>query len=411
MLCLLLVFLIASVNSAVVTYGSGTTKTGHVTFYGAGADSGGTCMYNNPKAALANTLPTVAIGSFGNAEKCGACVLITPKGTGSGNSDFPTRAPFIAFVNNQCPECGDTNLDLAQSSDGVWDATWVYTECPTVGNIELQLKTGSSIYWTEISARNFKVALDKIEYNINGAWVALTRKSYNYFQYTTQVTLPVQCRLTSVCGEQKTITITAYDFIEPATKATSLQFASCGSTPTAPTAPVTPPTAPVTPPKAPTAPVTPPTAPVTPPKAPTAPVTPPTSPTAPKPPTCTYTSNTNTWWVEFDTDKTGGVTSSVTCADNKNYACTQASWGTYQCQINGGTECKAPRRAIIGGTCCSLDAGSCGSAVVEETDSTSQNTNLPIGAIIGIVAGIVVVVVVLVVLVARKLRTPPMEHV
>jgi hypothetical protein len=433
---LLLVLLIASLANAQVSYT--TTYTGQLTFYGKGSDSGGKCSYQNPRVSLSNTLTTVAIGSFGNAEKCGTCILITPKGTGTGNSNFPTRAPFIAFVNNECPECGDNNIDLCEDGDGVWDITWKYVDCPSTGNIDLQLKTGSSIYWTEIQARNFKVAIKSIEYYINGNWVALTRKPYNYFDYTTQVTLPVQARFTSILGEQKTITIDSsnYNAIEPSIWTTSIQFTGSGSTPTAPvtppkapTAPVTPPTAPVTPPKAPTAPVTPPTAPVTPPKAPTAPVTPPKAPTAPvTPPTtptapknppgsstnpkCTYGPNTNTWYVEFSCDQSppSGVT--VTCSDGKVYPCT-LNYGTlYQCQVSGSTQCLTPRKAVVNNQCCPLDSGSCGSAaVVDESTSGSQNFNLPIGAIIGIVAAIIVILVVLVVIVAMKLRTPVMEQV
>jgi len=411
MLWTLLVLLIASTH-ADISYT--TTYTGQLTFYGAGSDSGGKCSTQNPRVALSNSLPTVAIGSFGNAEKCGVCVLITPKGTGSGNSDFPTRAPFTAFVNNECPECGDNNLDLAQAGDGRWDITWKYVECPTSGNMDLQLKVGSSKYWTELQVRNYKVAVKNVEYQINGNWVGLTRKPYNYWDYTTEVAFPVNVRITSVTGEQKTLTISSYPANEPTVWSTGFQFSGSGSS-TPP--PVTPPKAPVTPP---TAPVTPPTAPVTPPKAPvtppTTPVTPPKAPTPVASPTktatCSYGSGTNTWYVEFNCDQkpTDGVT--VICSDGKSYGCTLASWGTYQCQVTGSTECKTPRRASVSGKCCPLDSGSCGSAAIEdESTSGSQNINLPIGAIIGIVVAIVVIIVVLVVLVASKLRTPVMEHV
>jgi hypothetical protein len=405
MLWLLLVLLIASFTNAQVSYG--TQKTGHITFYGNGADSGGTCMYNNPRAALSNSLPTVAIGNFGNAEKCGTCVLITPKGTGTGNSDFKNRAPFIAFVNNQCPECGENNLDLAETSDGIWDISWTFVDCPTTGNIELQLKTGSSVYWTEISARNFKVAISKMEYQIGSTWTALVRKDYNYFQYTSAVTLPVNLRLTSVLGEQKTITISNYDFIEPATKVTDFQFSGSGTKPptTTPTTPTTPTTTPTKPTPTPTKPTPTPTKPT-----PTAPAPAPTSSGSQK---CTYAYN-DVWWVEFNApnvkDATGPA-GTLTCKDGKKYNCKLATWGTYQCEINQGVVCEAPRKATVGGVCCSLDA-TCASAVEEESSSQSQNNmNLPIGAIIGIVAAIAVVLVVLVVLVARKLRRPVMEHV
>jgi len=289
----------------------------------------------------------------------------------------------------------------------------------------LQLKTGSTQYYTEIAARNFKVAIESFEYQINGAWVLLTRQQYNYFDYSTTVTLPVTARLTSVLGEQQTVTLSSGDYaniVEAGFLVTNFQFTGSGSTGGSttkpPTAPVTPPVTPTKPPTAPTTPPTaptkPPTAPTTPPttptKPPTAPVTPPVTSTNPK---CTYGSSTNVWWIEFNCDQqpTNGVT--VTCADNSQYSCTLASWGTYQCQVTGSTGCNTPRKAVVSGQCCPLDSTSvCSSAeIVDESTSGSQNINLPIGAIIGIVAAIIVILVVLVVIVVMKLRTPVMEQV
>jgi len=228
----------------------GNRVRGQATFYGAGADSGGTCMYNNPKYNPAG-LPTVAIGDFGNAQKCGMCVMIYPLGTGAGNSDFPQRQPFMALVNNQCPECGPNNLDIAQNGDGRWDIEWEAVDCPVNGNIQLQLKTGSSIWHTEISARNFKVPISTISYMINNQWQSLPRQSYNYFVLSNAVTLPVNVQLTSIFGESFQLTLTQSDYaiIEPGLIDSKIQFKgySTGSNPPSipPTNPPANPTAPI----------------------------------------------------------------------------------------------------------------------------------------------------------------------
>jgi len=132
-------------------------------------------------------------------------------------------------------------------------------------------------------------------------------------------------------------------------------------------------------------------------------------------PTCTYGVNTNNWWIEFNCDQepTSGV--SVTCSSGLSYSCTLASWGTYQCQITGSTECDTPRQAYVNSQCVSLDAGSCGSAsslVDDESTSGSQNTNISpiLAGLIGIVVAIIILVVLLVIVV-RNLRTPVVEHV
>jgi expansin (peptidoglycan-binding protein) len=356
-----------SLGQTLYTVDYAKVHTGHLTFYGAGADSGGTCMYNNPKYNPSN-LPTVAIGNFGVAEKCGTCVKITPKGTGSGVSDFPKRAPFVAFVNNQCPECGEDHLDLAEGSDGVWDITWTFVDCPVSGNIQLQLKTGSSKWHTEISARNFKTAITSIEYQLSGTWTKLDRKSYNYFVKDGEVVLPVNVRLTSGKGEQKTLTLTEanYGVIEPSLISTSVQFSGSGT----PTPPSPPPTNP-----------------------------PPPSGT-PKP-TCAYIYSSD-WWVELSASGATTQAVQIECSDGAKQTCTwNKDWSKYTCAI-ANKACTAPRRAIVANVCCSLDKA-CASSLME--DSMSEGSSMTsTGPIIGIVLGVVIVTALIIGLIVYRLR-------
>jgi len=378
-----------------------TTHTGKLTFYGAGADSGGTCMYNNPQFNLG--LPTVAIGNFGTAEKCGACVYITPLGTGSGNSDFPTRKPFVAFVNNRCSECLEDNLDLAESSDGVWDIRWKFVDCPTTSNIQLQLKTGSSIWHTEISARNFRQAIKSIEYKINNQWTTLVRQDYNYFLYGSQITIPVDVRLTSLTGSQQTYTINDYSALEPNLITTTVQFPSSGSTATPPS--TTPPPPPSTPKPTPSS--TPKPTPSSTPK--------PTPSSTPKPTpsttSCSLGTGTNDYWVEIITGVNGGQDVSVVCSDGRAFMCPY-QYDKYCCQISGSA-CKAvSRKAYINGVCCSVDAGSCTTSAVEE-DSTmgaSQGkVTLTPGILVGILLGAVAITALVVGVIAYKLLKRPVN--
>jgi hypothetical protein len=363
---------------------SGRT-TGEATFYGAGADSGGTCMYNNPTHNLG--LPTVAIGAFGNAEKCGMCVMIYPSGTGSGNSDFPNRQRFMAYVNNQCPECGPNNLDIAQGSDGRWNMEWQAVDCPVQGNIQLQLKSGSSIWHTEISARNFKVPITSIDFFINGAWQSLARQTYNYFVLSGTVTLPVKGRLTSVFDEVKEFTINDYSKIEPALIDSGVQFSGSGRSSSTLS-------------------------------------NPPSNPPPASSPSSGIDCNTvahamdpnNLYWVEVS-GVSGDANLKLQCTGiSEAISCVFAYGIKWQCDTNG-QQCQHPRTVSSGSTTCPLPqsrlvaAAQAGDSAVFTNTNSNASTTLPAYGIAIIVVGTILLIAIIVVVLFFTRRTKKVESV
>jgi len=310
-------------------------------------------MLNNPRPAVSNTLPTVAAGNW-DSIKCGTCVKITPLGTGSGNSDFPKRAPFVAYINNQCPECGPNNLDLAETSDGRWDIDWEVVPCPVTDGIKLQLKSGSSIWHTEVSARDYAVGLKSLEIYVGTTWISLPRQSYNYFVYSSQVSTPVQVRLTSIDGQVLLTTISSYNNLEPGLITTGLQFTSSSS-------PSNPP--PSNPPPSNPPPSNPP--PSNPPPSNPPPSNPP--PSNPPPSTgfsCTY-AHDDIWWVEINAPSSASSVR-VDCP-GKSVTC-EAKWGKWVCDP-AGVACNKPRSVYVNNALCTM-----GSVVAIQNEGTTSAT-------------------------------------
>jgi len=249
------------------------------------------------------------------------CVRITPMGTGSGNSNFPKRPPQIFFVNNKCPECGPANLDLAQTSDGRWDMEWQAVDCPVSGGIQLMLKSGSSIWHTEIQARNFRIPIKSLSYYLNGQWISFERKEYNFFYYDQAINenqFPISVRLVSVKDETLEIQVRRSDYntIEPNLINTNVQFSGNGTG----------------------------------------------GASNPPPPSsvCAQISAaydpSDRWWIEVNAPPSSDV--QVECAKptRQTFSCFP-NWGKYQC--NPDWECSpdsasSPRYAIVNGNRCRL---------------------------------------------------------
>jgi len=110
-----------------------------------------------------------------------------------------------------------------------WDIEWESVECPACGNIQFQLKSGSSIWHTEISARNFKVPISTLQYIINGQWQALSRRFYNFFVLEQAISLPIRVKMTSVFGDSVETTISDYGILEPGLIDSGVQFSGLGN--------------------------------------------------------------------------------------------------------------------------------------------------------------------------------------
>jgi len=100
---------------------------GEGTFYGAGG--AGTNGYCQISAVSLGMSTTVAINPYQmeGGQSCGKCVEIFGKGEGSGMT--PIIGPYIAMIDNLCPECKDGDLDLGIQGDGRWKITWNFIDC------------------------------------------------------------------------------------------------------------------------------------------------------------------------------------------------------------------------------------------------------------------------------------------
>lgn len=136
---------------------------------------------------------------------CGECVAVTgPKGN------------VTVRVVDLCPECEMGHLDLSQQafaqiadvSAGKVPITWKVVPCNVTGNVQYEIKDGSSQYWTAIQVRNSRLPVSKLEWMQNGSWTDVSRATYNYFVIASGVgTGSYQVRITSSTGETLTDTL------------------------------------------------------------------------------------------------------------------------------------------------------------------------------------------------------------
>jgi expansin (peptidoglycan-binding protein) len=129
---------------------------------------------------------------------CGACVKV----------DGPKGSVTVRIV-DLCPECPKGHLDLSQQAfakiadlpKGKVPISWQIVPCAVTGNIQYQLKDGSSQWWTAFQVRNHRVPVRSFAYQKNGSWVDVKRESYNYFVVTGGTgPAPVRVRATSWDG-------------------------------------------------------------------------------------------------------------------------------------------------------------------------------------------------------------------
>ena len=174
---------------------SSTPEQGVATYYAATGD--GACGFGPSP----NDLNVAAMDQpeWNGSAVCGECVAVTgPKGS------------VTVRIVDLCPECEPGHLDLSQEafaqiadvSAGKVSITWKVVPCDVTGNVEYQIKDGSSQYWTAIQVRNSRLPVAKLEWMQSGAWTDVSRASYNHFVVSSGVgTGSYQVRITSSTGE------------------------------------------------------------------------------------------------------------------------------------------------------------------------------------------------------------------
>lgn len=104
----------------------------------AAAQNSGYATYSNIAggvcSGVASGLPAVSMNAaqFGNGAACGQCVKIQGTGNGAGSTPVST-APYVAVINNICPQCAPGDIDLQEAGSGKFGITWTFVACPGSG--------------------------------------------------------------------------------------------------------------------------------------------------------------------------------------------------------------------------------------------------------------------------------------
>lgn len=192
--------LVSSVGSTV--NGLTAAVTGEATFYG-GNVAGGTCSFTG-YSLPASLFGTALSGSnWDTASNCGACV----------NVQGPSGNTITAMIVDQCPDCGDNQLDLfegaftelASASTGTIDISWEIVECGITTPLQLANKKGTSEYWFSMQVSNSNVPVKSLHVSTDSGstWTETTRTEYNFFEYESGFgTSTVDIKVTSSTGKE-----------------------------------------------------------------------------------------------------------------------------------------------------------------------------------------------------------------
>lgn len=135
-------------------YDYGKLFSGDGTYYG--LTSGGNCAMG-PQSNLPHmyrSMVPIAINNdqYDNSKSCGACLLVTGRGRGSGGR--PIRGTFRAYIHDRCPECSRGDVDLSASGDGRWHVSWKFVACPM--NDAYFAFEGSNNFYKKIQVRGLR---------------------------------------------------------------------------------------------------------------------------------------------------------------------------------------------------------------------------------------------------------------
>ncbi len=174
------------------------TNSGEGTYYAPidGTNSGNCSIYVEKGDLMYCALNTI---DYNDAAPCGAYIKVTG-----------VKGSVVLQVVDSCPECLKGDVDMTEEAFSMIDEvingrvpiTWEFVDKPNDKTVKLEFKEGSSQYWTAIKVFDIKNALQSLEYlNANGNWVAMERKSYNFFIEPDGVMSPMTLRATSVKNE------------------------------------------------------------------------------------------------------------------------------------------------------------------------------------------------------------------
>eukprot|EP01111_Echinosteliopsis_oligospora_P000074 TRINITY_DN1006_c0_g1_i2.p1 TRINITY_DN1006_c0_g1~~TRINITY_DN1006_c0_g1_i2.p1 ORF type:complete len:476 (-),score=140.44 TRINITY_DN1006_c0_g1_i2:214-1641(-) len=198
-------------------YTGSCNKNAHITYYD--YTNAGACSFGDIGGpTLSYTLVTAPNQYlFNGSYSCGVCYQLTgPKGTAIVMvADLcPANGNQVCSTQDQHFDLGGTSTfsKIADVNAGYVQVSAVPVACPLQGNLGVATKDGVNAWWMAIMAYNHVVGVDRMEIQpkTGANWVSMTRQSYNYFVWNGpgQLIPPYNVRVTSVYGEQVTVTLT-----------------------------------------------------------------------------------------------------------------------------------------------------------------------------------------------------------
>ncbi len=148
--------------------------TGEATFYD--ATGAGNCSFDPSPGNL--LVGAMNAADYGTADYCGGCVEV----------DGPDGSVVVRIV-DQCPGCAKGDVDLSREAFGMIaplsagrvEITWREVACEVSGPIAYHFQEGSNPFYTSVQIRNHTYPIAKLEASVDGAYVEIARKEYNYF--------------------------------------------------------------------------------------------------------------------------------------------------------------------------------------------------------------------------------------
>ena len=148
--------------------------TGEATFYD--ATGAGNCSFDPSPGDL--RVAAMNAADYDTADWCGGCVEV----------DGPDGSVVVRIV-DQCPGCAKGDIDLSREAFGMIaplsagrvPITWREVACNVTGPIAYHFQEGSNPFYTSVQVRSHTYPIAKLEAQVDGAYVEIARKEYNYF--------------------------------------------------------------------------------------------------------------------------------------------------------------------------------------------------------------------------------------
>ncbi|RLN98654.1 hypothetical protein BBJ28_00018293 [Nothophytophthora sp. Chile5] len=221
---------LAALASTAAAVASAEYFEGDGTAYTLGDTSSGNCNFMSAISIASTNYAAINNDQWDDLANCGRCAEVSC--IDDSCTDQTTTA--IVQILDRCPECSSGDLDLSPtvfknitgSDPSRLSIRWQFVDCPSPGNIEVCLKTGSNGYYVAVQPTNTLVGVASV--TINGEATTMVDSAYYYLiESTSDVDLTsVAVSITSVDGDvvDGTYSLTAGECTD-----TNQQFGSSSS--------------------------------------------------------------------------------------------------------------------------------------------------------------------------------------